>query len=580
MIGRTISHYQIQTKLGEGGMGVVYKAQDTKLERTVALKFVAQHLVSQDVVRKRFEREAKAVAGLDHPNICTVFEIGEGEGTVFLAMAFVEGSTLKDLIAQRPLKLPDALDIAIQTAEGIRAAHQKGIVHRDIKPGNIMVNLQKQVKIMDFGLAHFNDATITQTEVVTGTPAYMSPEQAAGQPTDRRTDMWALGATLYEMIIGQQPFAREHTDAVFHAIKYEEPEPMTAMRSGVPMELEWIVGKCLAKDPAARYQYMDDLIVDLSALRKKLESDGSSSRAAAMLPETANRAPAIRTTALFVILAAAAVTMILVGVRMFRRLPGVDVQRTVKFTITPHKLVRGSDTDIDAELSISRDGKHIAYVEAEGGQLWVRDIDQEQARLVPGAVGVYQAFWSADNQSIGYAAGGFAPGLNLVRIPAVGGTPTVITRLTGAFRRANWSSDGETIVYCDTTGMFTVPARGGTPTRIIEHPHIEHPSFLDLPDGRRALLYQAVDGPGGHGIYVQIVGEDRRRLLTMSSSSNPYPAYSPSGHIIYVDGRGDSIEIWALPFSLATLESTGKAFPIAQHGSSPQVSRTGTLVLY
>jgi serine/threonine protein kinase len=145
MIGRTISHYQIQNKLGEGGMGVVYKAQDTRLERTVALKFVAPHLVSDDTLRKRFQREAKAVAALDHPNICTVFEIDEGEGTIFLAMAFVEGVTVRDLIAERPLNVRDALDIAIQAAEGIRAAHAKGIIHRDIKPANVMVNLQKQV---------------------------------------------------------------------------------------------------------------------------------------------------------------------------------------------------------------------------------------------------------------------------------------------------------------------------------------------------------------------------------------------------------------------------------------------------
>ena len=272
--------------------------------------------------------------------------------------------------------------------------------------------------------------------------------------------------------------------------------------------------------------------------------------------------------------------LMFVGARVFRKsMPNADSERTVKFTITPKKLVRGSDTDIDAELSISRDGKHIAYVEDDGGQLWLRDLDQEEPRLVPGATRVYQAFWSPDNQTIGYVARGFAPGNDLVRIPAEGGTPTVIAKLAGAFRRANWSLDGETIVYCDTTGLYTVPAKGGTPNRILEHPHIEHPSFLYLPDGRRALLYQAVDPPQrGHGIYVQIVGDNERRLLTVSMSSNPYPAYSPSGHIVYVDGTGDSIAIWALPFSLATLQATGKAFPIVQHGSSPQVSSTGTLV--
>jgi Tol biopolymer transport system component len=288
----------------------------------------------------------------------------------------------------------------------------------------------------------------------------------------------------------------------------------------------------------------------------------------------------IRNAALTLVVLAAAAVLMFVGVRVFKpSAPDAGAQRTVKFTITPHKLVRGSDTDIDAELSISRDGKHIAYVEDEGGQLWVRDLDQEQPRLVPGATRVYQAFWSPDNQTIGYVAGGFLPGNNLVRIPVEGGTPTVIAKLEGAFRRANWSADGETIVYCDTTGLYTVPAKGGTPTRILEHPHIEHPSFLNLPDGRRALLYQAVDPPQrGHGIYVQVLGESQRRLLTVSMSSNPYPAYSPSGHIVYVDGTGDSIAIWALPFSLDTLQATGKPFPIAQHGSSPQVSSTGTLV--
>jgi serine/threonine protein kinase len=272
MIGHTISHYLILDKLGEGGMGVVYKAQDTKLERTVALKFVAPHLVSDDTQRKQFQREAKAVAALDHPSICTVFEIDEAEGTLFLVMAFVEGSTVEDLIAQRPLKVRDALDIAIQAAQGIRAAHEKGIVHRDIKPANVMVNLQKQVRIMDFGLAQLADATITHTATLAGTPAYMSPEQAAGQTTDRRTDTWSLGVVLYEMITGQLPFRGERTEAVLNAIQFAELEPVTALRSGLPIELDWIISKCLAKNPTERYQHMDDLIVDLSALRKKLDS--------------------------------------------------------------------------------------------------------------------------------------------------------------------------------------------------------------------------------------------------------------------------------------------------------------------
>jgi Tol biopolymer transport system component/predicted Ser/Thr protein kinase len=556
-------------------MGVVYKAEDLKLERTVALKFLAPHLVSDEAPRKRFEREAKAVAALDHPNICTVFEIDEADGTVFIAMAFVDGPTVKEKIAQRPLKLEEALEIAEQTAEGLRAAHEKGIVHRDIKPANVMINRQKHVKIMDFGLARLTDATVTQTAAVAGTPAYMSPEQTQGQLTDHRTDIWSLGVMLYQMISGQLPFTGERAEAVFHAIQSKEPEPVTAVRAGVPMQLELIIGKCLAKNPAERYQHIDDLLVDLSTLRKKLESgvmatagSGTRSGLAPAVPAGALNRTAIRKAALFAVVGAAVVTLSLIGVRAFRHSPETVAQ-----------LLRGGNTDIDAEVSISGDGKHIAYVESQGGQLWVRDIDQEQAHPVPGATRVYQAFWSPDNQYIGYSAGQFCAGCDLVRIPAQGGTPLLITKLEGAFRRASWSSDGETIVYCDTTGMYTVPTRGGSPTLMVRHPHIEHPSFLDLPGGRRAFLYAAVEpGQPGHGIYVQVVGEDRRRLITLSSSGNPYPAYSPSGHIIYVDGMGDSTAIWALPFSLAKLQASGTAFPIVQHGASQMVSRTGTLV--
>jgi Tol biopolymer transport system component len=582
MVGRTISHYRIQSKLGEGGIGVVYKADDTKLERSVALKFLATHVASDEAVRKRFEREAKAVAALDHPNICTVFEIDEAEGMIFLAMAFVEGPTVKERIAQRPLKLDEALEIAVQTAEGLRAAHSKGIVHRDIKPGNVMLNAQSQVKILDFGLARLIDATLTQGASIVGTPAYMSPEQARGQPTDHRTDIWSLGVMLYEIITGSLPFAGERTEAILHAITTSEPEPVTAMRAGVPMELEWIIGKCMNKNPDRRYQHIEELVVDLSTVRKKLNAGAFKLTGSANRSGDSTQQRTIRRAALSAGIGAVAVTLAVIGARALRHSPEETALRTVKFTITPIQLLRGGDNNIDAEVSISGDGKHIAYVESRGRQLWVRDIDQEQARPVPGATEVYQVFWSHDNLSLGYSAGGcyaIRGGCDLVRIPIQGGTPVTITKLDGGFRRASYSSDGETIVYCDSTGLFTVPARGGSPTRIIEHPHIEHPSFLDLPRGRRAYLYQAMDRERpGHAIYVQVVGESQRRFVTLSSSSNPYPAYSPSGHIVYVDGNNESSTIVALPFSLSTLQTSGKAFPIAQRGSSPMVSRTGSLV--
>ncbi len=237
MIGQNISHYRIESKLGEGGMGVVYKGEDTKLGRTGALKFLAPHLVSDEGLRRRLVREAKAAAALDHPNICTVFEIDEAEGKIFLAMAFVEGRTVKEMITERPLKLDEALDIGIQTATGIGTAHEKGIVHRDIKPANVMVNRQGQVKVMDFGLAQLTAAAlVTQTELTQpasalGTPAYMSPEQAQGQLTDRRADIWALGVMLYEMVTGRLPFLGQTGPAVFHAIA----TPRARARDGVAL---------------------------------------------------------------------------------------------------------------------------------------------------------------------------------------------------------------------------------------------------------------------------------------------------------------------------------------------------------
>ena len=270
MIDQTISHYKILSELGRGGMGVVYKAEDKKLERPVALKFLAEHAIEDPEHKARFVREAKAAARLDHQNICPIYEIDEVDGQIFLAMAFLEGQTLKDKIAERPLKLEEALDIAIQTAQGLQAAHEKGIVHRDIKSANLMVTPRGQIKIMDFGLAQLAEGSkLTKTTTMLGTPAYMSPEQAQRLPTDRRTDIWSLGVVIYEMVSGRLPFEGERQQAVLYAISSEEPEPLTALRTGVPVELDRIVGKALAKKPQERYQHVEEMLVDLRALGKQ-----------------------------------------------------------------------------------------------------------------------------------------------------------------------------------------------------------------------------------------------------------------------------------------------------------------------
>ena len=270
MIGRTISHYKILEKLGEGGMGVVYKAQDTKLDRIVVLKFLPKHLLCDNEAKSRFENEAKAASALNHTNITTIYEINEVEGECFICMEYVEGISVKELTKDKALSIEEVLQIAIQIAEGLNAAHKKGIVHRDVKSDNIMVTDDGLVKIMDFGLAKLKGATkITQTGSTLGTAAYMSPEQASGEETDSRSDIFSFGVVLYEMITGQLPFKGEHEAAIIYSILNETPEPLARYKASVPDELQRIVGKMLAKDRSARYQHTDDLLADLRIYSKQ-----------------------------------------------------------------------------------------------------------------------------------------------------------------------------------------------------------------------------------------------------------------------------------------------------------------------
>ena len=279
MVGRTISHYKILDKLGEGGMGVVYKAEDTRLDRLVALKFLSVSERTDEEDKARFAREARAAAALDHPNICTVYEIDEVEGRSFIAMAFLKGRTVQQMVETAPVPIDAALDLAMQAAKGLAAAHQNGIVHRDIKSANLMVTSptagsEAQLKIMDFGLAQLTAGAskLTVEGSTLGTAAYMSPEQARGDKVDHRTDLWSLGVVFHELITGQLPFRGEYEQAIIYSILHEPPEPISSLRSGVGLELERIVNKALAKDPDDRYQSAVDLLVDLRTLRKERES--------------------------------------------------------------------------------------------------------------------------------------------------------------------------------------------------------------------------------------------------------------------------------------------------------------------
>ena len=280
MIGETISHYKIIEKIGSGGMGDVYKAEDTRLQRIVALKFLPPGLIRDDDARQRFVYEARASSALDHPNIGAIYEIGEDDGDFFIAMAYYEGKTLKDKIDQGPLEVKEAVDTTIQILKGLAKAHSKDIIHRDIKPANILLTGDNQVKIIDFGLAKLKGSTmLTKTGTTMGTVSYMSPEQAQGGNVDHRTDIWSVGVMLYEMLAGETPFKGDYEQAIMYLIMNEEPEFITKVRSDVPKQIERILEKALAKNPEKRYQTMEEMLEDLSTIYEEVREirPGSSS---------------------------------------------------------------------------------------------------------------------------------------------------------------------------------------------------------------------------------------------------------------------------------------------------------------
>jgi tetratricopeptide (TPR) repeat protein/tRNA A-37 threonylcarbamoyl transferase component Bud32/TolB-like protein len=278
VIGRTVSHYKIVEELGRGGMGVVYKAEDTKLKRKVALKFLLPHILANDEDRNRFIHEAQSAAALHHPNICTIYEINEADGQTFISMAYLEGESLNEQIGRRPLKPTQALRFALQIARGLNAAHQHGIIHRDIKSSNIMISDDGQATIMDFGLAKSAHQThATQRGVKMGTIGYMSPEQTRGDPVDHRTDIWSLGVLLYEMIAGRRPFQGDYDEAVIYSILNEEPEPLGTFAPDAPEDIWLVIQRAIAKKPDDRYQTMAEMVEDLEVLYEDVKT-GSSSR--------------------------------------------------------------------------------------------------------------------------------------------------------------------------------------------------------------------------------------------------------------------------------------------------------------
>ena len=669
MIGQTISHYKITEKLGEGGMGVVYKAEDTKLERTVALKFLASHLMANEEAAKRFTREAKAAAALDHPNICTVHEIDEVDDHTFIAMAYLEGETLDKRIAAGPVPLDDVLDIALQIARGLEAAHRKSIYHRDIKPANVMLldqGSERLIKIMDFGLAQLAERSrLTDLDTTLGTMAYMSPEQTEGAGTDQRTDLWALGCVMYEMISGQLPFRGDYNQAVQYSILHEAPEPLTGLRTGVPMELEWIVDKCLAKNREERYPEASALILDVSTLRKKLEAGRSTvartdrpalpsemgTRAASLQAPTpslrAASAPApaevpapagqLETTAepdhplvkYHVI-----ENLDSGGDSVVYRAEDTQLKRSVTINVVPESAARSAEKQqrlhktgfyataalLAAALAviiamwpagpgpaepaplrrfadappadfspgpfrlpaaISPNGKHIAAGGGGSLRLWIQDLDQPQPREIEGTEGAWSPFWSPGSDFIGFSAGN-----ELKKVSVQGGLSVRLCELPGDFTGGSWSPDGEVIVFSSGPPLvlYQVPARGGDPELLIsgEAPEstsegptgaVLSPHFLPGEAGSRVLVF-TFGTLSEQTMMLQDLESGRRETL----GPGHQPFYS-AGHIVY-QLAAFTQDLWALPFSLATLTATGEAFPFAQAARSPTAAADGTLVYF
>jgi serine/threonine protein kinase len=428
MVGETILHYRIVEKIGAGGMGVVYKAENLRLKRFVALKFLLPDLTRDEFAKQRFMQEAQAASALDHANICTIHEIDEtSEGQLLLVMAYYDGETLKQSIERCPFAVGEALDIAIQIAQGLARAHESGIVHRDIKPANVMVTSRGEVKILDFGLAELSGQTkIARTGIRFGTVAYMSPEQARGEDADASTDVWAFGVMLYEMLTGRLPFEGEHQHVVLNAIEHNRLKPIAELREGIPEEINRIVGRSLEKSREARYASAVDLMEDLVAYKT------AQSRSAVALP--------VRPGVLRWPKALAATAIVLVVALGMTFLPYKHAEPTGLVRLT-------SDSGLTMTPALSADGRLIAYASDRSGEgnldIWVQQMGTSEAtRITHGPADAYAPAFSPDGKSIAFRSERDGGGIYEVSI--WGGEP----RLVASFgRRPRYSPDGKWMAY-------------------------------------------------------------------------------------------------------------------------------------
>ncbi len=577
-IGRNISHYKILDKLGEGGMGAVYKARDERLDRFVAIKFLPRTLSSDPGTKKRFVHEAKAASAIDHSNIGVVFDVGEtDDGEMYIVSACYEGGTLRDRLSRGEVPVREVVETGIRIASGLAAAHLKGIVHRDIKPANILTTDSGEIKIVDFGLAKLAGATrVTRSGTTVGTVSYMSPEQARGEPVDQRSDVFSTGVVLYELLTGRLPFRAEHDAAVLYKIQHESPEPVSTIRPDTPIELERALAKALEKHPDKRYSDAGSLADDLVDISRQI--DVLPRRRRSYVWFRRNRARIGRWAAI----SAAIALAVVVG----RYLPGespdsgktVDTSPATRFTVDMPENVQLAGANVYIPFAISPGGDKLAFLGIfEGEQyLFLRQMDQIEITRLPETEGARCPFFSPDGRWIG-----FSTDSKMKKISVESGVVLTICDSPGWYG-ADWSEDGDIYFVPPESGRLNVVSDGGgIPRQLDTDPPRGNTVYRwpsCLPGGRSLLVAEWSGFPYETPIVDVISLETGERKTVVESGE--YPKYLSTGHILVARPN----VLAAVPFDLERLAATGPAFTVHEEPAtgmvpSYSVSTTGTLVL-
>ncbi len=549
--GQTISHYRIAGQLGRGGMGVVYQAKDTKLDRTVAIKVLPPAALVTEDDRARFYREAKSAAQLTHPNIAGVYEIDEAvpsdaphgmQPSPFIAMEYVSGGTLAEQLEQGPLRLNRAVRIAKEVASALGAAHAKDIVHRDIKASNVMLDGDGRAKVLDFGLAKTTHSTmLTQLGSTLGTAAYMSPEQARGEDVDHRSDLWSLGVLMYEMIAGRLPFRGDYEQAVVYGIMNEDPEPLTALRSDVPMELERIVGKLLSRDPRHRYQSAADLVADLDAIEVNQSSIRTSVRSRPGVP--AVQSGKYRRWIPYAVGAATLAVGLLLGSLVRSEEPETEYPMHVTVNVAGELNL--------SHPAISPTRRYISFT-VSGNALLLYDMTDGSIRRIVEESDIRISRFSPDGRWLAFEQD--ASGLSIVRIPD--GSPA---RLTDVGETPTWI-DNEWVMYRNEGRVERISRVTQEAETLWSPPDsslsVEHPEVL--PGGSHALVSVVKNGERSVGVL-----ELESGMIESLHPNGIAARYVSSGHIIFTeqDSRTTSYrgDIYAQPFDLKTMSTRGPA---------------------